>query len=242
MLVAVAAVLALVAPLAGARSAEAADGGYRYWSFWTASEHGEWRYAQQGPAGLRPDDGEVVGFRFTASRDAGESDGESEGPADGEGPGGGRGDGATPRPTADFREICADNGPAAGRKRVALVVDPGTGADAPSGEKPPEPRTACALLEPGGSAADALAAEAPPLRYDSSALLCAIEGYPKSGCGERISGGGEDGPDSSDPGDDRADGSDGLDDSGPTAPLYLGVGVLILLAAGAARQVRRRRP
>lgn len=201
------------AGLVGAGPAAADSGGYRYWSFWTQSEQGEWRFAQQGPAGLRPADGEVVGFRFTASPRAGE--------------------GTTPRPAGDFAAICADTDAASGQKRVALVIDHGTAADAPSGEKPPKARTTCARVPAKGSAADALAAEAPPLRYDSSALLCAIDGYPKSGCGERISGGGSESETSTESEDD---------DGTATVPLLVGVAVVVLLAGGAAWQVRRRRP
>ena len=201
--------------LVSAVPAAADSGGYRYWSFWTQSDQGEWRFAQQGPAGLRPADGEVVGFRFTASR---------------------RGDeGATPRPAGDFSRICADTDSAAGQKRIALVIDHGTTADAPSSERPPKARTTCARVPAKGSAADALAAQAPPLRYDSSALLCAIDGYPKSGCGERISGGGTE--------DATADNAAEEDDEGgATAPLLVGVALVALLAGGAAWQVRRRRP
>ncbi|NEE36853.1 hypothetical protein G3M53_67045, partial [Streptomyces sp. SID7982] len=56
------------------------------------------------------------------------------------------------------------------------------------GEKPPALRTACAQVAPDASSAEALAAVAKPLRYDDSAMLCAISGYPRTGCGEQVSG------------------------------------------------------
>ncbi|WP_323375703.1 SCO2322 family protein [Streptomyces alkaliterrae] len=204
-------VLAAVAGLLfGGAGAAAADSGYRYWSFWTWDRSGErWSYATQGPASLRPVDGAVVGFRFAVSEDSA--------------------DATTPRGPADFAAVCGDTAEEDGRKRVALVIDPGTRADAPAGETPPARRTECAVVAPDASAADALAAVAPPLRYDSSALLCAIAGYPRSGCGERVAVGGERGP------------ADGGKSDGGGVPLWLGGVVLVVLAGGAVWQVRRRR-
>ncbi|MEE1928555.1 SCO2322 family protein [Streptomyces sp. TRM 70351] len=212
--------------------------GYRYWSFWLRGADG-WSYATEGPGTQRPDDGAVLGFRFAVSEEAGSA--------------------AEPRGAAAFAEVCAGTQPRAGHKRVALVIDPGTAADAPGGARPPGPREECARIPGDGTAADALAAAAPPLRYDANALLCAIAGYPASGCGERIGadgGGGPDtgsadgsGPDSgSGPGDGSAsaDGSasgDGsADDAGsPVLPLAGGVVAVLALAVAALWQARRRR-
>ncbi|MFH8868762.1 SCO2322 family protein [Streptomyces griseus] len=223
-----AALVAASAVLLGAGSAEAA--GYRYWSFWEGNGK-NWEYATQGPSLLRPDDGTVQGFRFAVSEDSG--------------------DAAQPRRAPGFGAICADTPAKDGRKRVALVIDPGTSADAPDGEKPPAPRTACAQVAPDASSAEALAAVAKPLRYDSSAMLCAISGYPESGCGEQVSG--EDGsakPSSSPepsgsarPGDASEAARDDGDASGggPSAGLLVGIGAVLLLGAAAVVQARRRR-
>ncbi|MEU2066016.1 SCO2322 family protein [Streptomyces anulatus] len=215
-----AALVAASAVLLGAGSAEAA--GYRYWSLWDGNGK-NWEYATQGPSLLRPDDGAVQGFRFAVSEDSG--------------------DAAQPRRAPDFGAICADTPAKDGQKRVALVIDPGTAADAPDGEKPPAPRTACARVAPDASSAEALAAVAKPLRYDSSAMLCAISGYPKSGCGEQVSG--EDGgakptPSTADSGrtaDESGDGSGG----GPSVGLLVGVAAVLLLGVAAVVQARRRR-
>ncbi|MEV7653808.1 SCO2322 family protein [Streptomyces anulatus] len=215
-----AALVAASAVLLGAGSAEAA--GYRYWSFWDGNGK-NWEYATQGPSLLRPDDGAVQGFRFAVSEDSG--------------------DAAQPRRAPDFGAICADTPAQDGQKRVALVIDPGTAADAPDGEEPPAPRTACARVAPDASSAEALAAVAKPLRYDSSAMLCAISGYPKSGCGEQVSG--EDGSAKPTPSttasggaaDEAGDGSGG----GPSVGLLVGVGAVLLLGAAAVVQARRRR-
>ncbi|MFE9049892.1 MULTISPECIES: SCO2322 family protein [Streptomyces] len=215
-----AALVAASALLLGAGSAQAA--GYRYWSFWEGNGK-NWEYATQGPSLLRPDDGTVQGFRFAVSEDSGDAD--------------------QPRRAPDFGAICADTPAEDGKKRVALVIDPGTSTDAPDGEKPPALRTACAQVAPDASSAEALAAVAKPLRYDDSAMLCAISGYPKSGCGEQVSGdSGSAKP--SEPtkttGDqDKGEESDG--GGGPSVGLLVGIGAVLLLGIAAVVQARRRR-
>ncbi|CAM5296740.1 SCO2322 family protein [Streptomyces fumanus] len=202
---------------AGAGQAEAA--GYRYWSFWDR-DGGRWTYATEGPSTARPADGDVQGFRFAVSEDSG--------------------DAARPRGAAEFAEICADTPAKDGAKRVALVLDFGTAADAPSGETPPGRRTACARVASDATTADALAAVAGPLRYDTNALLCAIAGYPKTGCGEQVSDDADGGPAAA--GDEPAGGDrDGGDSGGgPSVGLFAGAAVVAVLGAAAFRQARRR--
>ncbi|MER7488904.1 SCO2322 family protein [Streptomyces sp. NPDC126497] len=200
---------ALLPLLAGAGQAQAT--GYRYWSFWE-QDGTAWTYATQGPSLARPADGDVHGFRFSVSEDSA--------------------DAAEPRGTADFDTICAKTPAADGEKRVALVVDFGTSADAPSGETPPAGRTACARVPEDATTAEALASVAKPLRYDANALLCAIAGYPEKGCGEQVSTDEDPAP---------AEEKTGSDDSdGPSVGLAAGIAVVALLAAAAIRQARRR--
>ncbi|WP_372515780.1 SCO2322 family protein [Streptantibioticus silvisoli] len=201
LLASVAAVVAVACP--------AQATGYRYWSFW---EHGGtgWTFAQTGPASATPADGAVEGWRFAVSADSSAA--------------------VTPRGTAAFAAICAGTPAARGRKRVALVVDYGTAADADGGTAPPRERTGCASLAPDASAADALAAVAKPLRYDSSGLVCAISGYPAAGCGEQVSGHGT-----------TAAAAAGRHGGSPSVGLYAGIGVVVVLGAAAGWQVRRRR-
>ncbi|WP_372505152.1 SCO2322 family protein [Streptomyces parvus] len=217
-----AALVAASAVLLGAGSAQAA--GYRYWSFWEGNGK-NWEYATQGPSLLRPDDGTVQGFRFAVSEDSGDAD--------------------QPRRAPDFGAICADTPAEDGKKRVALVIDPGTTTDAPDGEKPPALRTACAQVAPDASSAEALAAVAKPLRYDDSAMLCAISGYPKTGCGEQVSGdSGSAKPseptrtaeESGEDADEEGDGG-----GGPSVGLLVGIGAVLLLGIAAVVQARRRR-
>lgn len=77
---------------------------------------------------------------------------------------------------------------AAGQIRVSVVVDFG---DLPN---PPPLSTACVSAEDGNTGAAVLAARAkqlgtPAPRFNTSGLLCAIDGLPATGCGERTADG-----------------------------------------------------
>ncbi|MDF6042234.1 hypothetical protein LRD69_08665 [Streptomyces sp. JH14] len=211
-------VLGVALTVLGAGTAHAA--GYRYWSFWEGRGT-DWAYATQGPSLIRPDDGAVQGFRFSVSEDSQDS--------------------AKPRRAPGFGEICADTPAEDGTKRVALVIDPGTATDAPDGETPPALRTACARVAEDASTAEALASVAKPLRYDSNALLCAISGYPASGCGEQISGSGHAGRASQPPASPSAPAHRGSNGGGPSAGVLAGVAAVLLLGIAAVVQARRRR-
>ncbi|MGK4583585.1 SCO2322 family protein [Kitasatospora sp. HPMI-4] len=194
--------------LLGAAPAQAA--GYRYWSFWKWSGSA-WAYQQQGPTVHVPQDGGVDGWRFAVSPDGGQ-------------------DAARPTAAGDFGAICAATPAEPGRKRVAVVLDFGTAADAPSGETPPAPRTACAAVPAGASSAEVLAVALPPLRYGTNGLLCAIAGYPHTGCGDTVS----------DTGSTGSTGT-GHSGSGPSLGLIAGGALVAALAGGAVWQARRRR-
>ncbi|MFE2511079.1 SCO2322 family protein [Streptomyces naganishii] len=196
---------------AGAGRAQAT--GYRYWSFWER-QGDHWTYATEGPSTARPADGDVQGFRFAVSADSQ--------------------DASKPRGTAGFAAVCAHTPARHGSKRVALVLDFGVRADAPSGETPPAPRTVCARAPSDATTAEALAAVAKPLRYDTNALLCAISGYPAKGCGEQVTTGGD--------GKSGATKSAAKNDGGgPSAGLLTGGAVIAVLAGAAVWQARRRR-
>ncbi|MGC5363955.1 SCO2322 family protein [Streptomyces sp. DT24] len=218
-----AALLAAVTVVLGSGTAQAA--GYRYWSFWEGSGT-TWTYATQGPSLVRPDDGSVQGFRFAVSEDSQ--------------------DAAKPRHAPDFAEICRDTPAKGGTKRVALVIDPGTAADAPDGETPPPSRTACARVATDASTAEALASVAKPLRYGNDALLCAITRYPASGCGEQVSGNGHRDSAASpgaspSPGVSSSDSASSSDSGGPSAGLLVGVAAVLVLGVAGVLRARRRR-
>ncbi|MFJ3701886.1 MULTISPECIES: SCO2322 family protein [Streptomyces] len=216
LLLVVAALLALL----GAGNAYAA--GYRYWSFWEGDGGKGWTYATQGPSSVRPDDGTVQGFRFSVSEDSQDS--------------------AQPRRAPDFGTVCAGTPAEDGLKRIALVIDPGTAADAPDGEEPPAPRTACALVAPDASTAEALASVAKPLRYDSAAMLCAISGYPRSGCGEQVGARPETAkPDGAATASATEGAQDASGDGGPSVGVLAGIGAVLVLGVAAVLRARRRR-
>ncbi|KQV05800.1 hypothetical protein ASE03_07905 [Kitasatospora sp. Root187] len=197
--------LALLLPFLLAAPAHAT--GYRYWSFWKWSGSA-WAYQQQGPAVYVPPDGAVDGWRFAVSPDGGK-------------------DAARPTAAGDFGAVCATTPAQTGKKRIAVVLDFGTTADAPAGETPPAARTVCAAVPTAASSAEVLAAVAPPLRYDANGILCAIVGYPRSGCGDTVG---------------AADNSAGRSESsGPSVGLLAGGALVAVLAAGAVWQARRRR-
>lgn len=181
---------------------QAQASGYRYWSFWDHTGT-HWTYATQGPSTTHPDDGTVQGFRFAVSEDSA--------------------DAQQPRSTApDFATICANSPAKQGKKRIALVIDFGTPSDAPSGETPPARRTACATVSPDATTAEALATVAKPLRYDTNALLCAINGYPQQGCGEQIT-------------------KNTAPHQGPSVGVLAGTAAIAVLGAAAIWQARRRK-
>jgi hypothetical protein len=206
-------VLALLVVLTGAAQAQAT--GYRYWSFWDR-DGDRWTYATQGPSLARPSDGDVQGFRFAVSEDSN--------------------DAAQPGGAAEFAVICARTPAQDGRKRVALVIDFGTAADAPSGETPPARRSACARVSPDATTAEALASVAKPLRYDTNALLCAISGYPAKGCGEQVAGGERSGA-----AEQSASEKKPASDDGPSLGLVAGIAVVTTVGGAAVWQARRRR-
>ncbi|WP_431999220.1 SCO2322 family protein [Streptomyces sioyaensis] len=190
---------------------------YRYWSVWEG-KGSSWTYATEGPGTLRPADGAVTGFRFTVGADSAAA--------------------GKPRTAPGFDAICRATPAKEGRKRVGVVVDFGTATDAPGDERPPASRTACAQVSEDASAGEALAAVARPLRYDASALLCAVAGYPKAGCAERVNDSKGAGSAAS-PAPGAA--ADGGDDGGPSTGLFGGIAVLVVLGAAAGWQLRRRR-
>jgi hypothetical protein len=77
---------------------------------------------------------------------------------------------------------------AAGQVRIAVVVDFGTEPGAPA------PGSVCVPVEDRSNGAAVLQARArqlgtPAPRFDGSGFLCAIDGWPESGCGERTADG-----------------------------------------------------
>lgn len=135
---------------------------YRYWSYWLGTDAG-WSFANVGPAFRSPADGTLEGWRFSVSGVEGNR---------------------MPTFAAAFDAVCGDTAPEDGRKRVAVVVDPGVSADAPEGEQPPGAWAMCVIAEPRATGYDVLRAAA-TVRAQRG-LICAIGGYPTRGCADVI--------------------------------------------------------
>lgn len=135
---------------------------YRYWTYWLGTDAG-WSFANVGPAFRSPADGTLEGWRFSVSGVEGNR---------------------APSFAADFDAVCGDTPTEDGRKRVAVVVDPGLAADAPEGEQPPGAWAMCVIAEPRATGYDVLRAAA-TVRAERG-LICAIGGYPSRGCADVI--------------------------------------------------------
>ena len=156
--------VALVATL-GLAAGPAHATAYRYWGYWLGAS-GQWEAAQTGPAGYTVVDEDVQGWRFGITSDA---------PAN------------PPANAPDFDTLCPDlvaSSAPAGQARVAVVIDSGFAADAPSGQTPPASRVACVTVPAGSTGSQALAAAGTVT--EQNGLVCAIDGYPKDECSAEV--------------------------------------------------------
>jgi MYXO-CTERM domain-containing protein len=143
-----------------ATTAQAEDG-YRFWGYYQWSG-GKWAFSQKGSDQVVPADGAVEGWRFAV----------------------GGAKPRVPRAAGDFQAICGSTPAEAGKKRVALVIDPGTPEDAVSGETPGPATGTCVVTDPKATGAKILAAAA-QVRIEKG-LTCGIDGYPAKGCGDPV--------------------------------------------------------
>jgi hypothetical protein len=143
-----------------ATTAQAEDG-YRFWGYYQWSG-GQWAFSQKGSEAVVPADGAVEGWRYAV----------------------GGAKPRLPRAAGDFEAICGKTPAETGKKRVALVVDPGTPEDAVSGETPGPATGTCVVTDPQATGAKILAAVA-PVRIEKG-LTCGIDGYPAKGCGDPV--------------------------------------------------------
>jgi len=143
-----------------ATTAQAEDG-YRFWGYFQWSS-GQWAFSQKGADGVVPADGAVEGWRYAV----------------------GGAKARLPRAAGDFEAICGKTAAETGKKRVALVVDPGTPEDALSGQTPGTAAGTCVVTDPKATGAKVLAAVG-PVRIEKG-LTCGIAGYPAKGCGDPV--------------------------------------------------------
>ena len=219
--------LRVVLPLLAAASAVLvagpanAEDGYRYWGYYHV-ENGAYAFAKTGPAGYTPKDGAEEAFRFGTSTAS-----------------------AGVKPRADlaklgFATVCKDTRTAAGKKRVAVLLDYGTAADA-AGASTPKPKAACAQVPTAATGQQVLAAVA-QVRA-SKGLVCALDGYPASGCGDPVKNATV--PSSEPtvafalPASSTGTAS-GSGSGGSTTPLLVGGGVLVVLLGAGGYVLSRR--
>jgi hypothetical protein len=204
--------------------AHAAEG-YQYWNYFHLQDD-KWGFAKVGPSDYTPKDGDVEGFRYGTST-----------PSQGIEPRADLGE-------VDFDTVCADAEAADGDKRVAVLLDYGT--ELGSGT-PPEPRAECAVVAQDATTQQILG-EVTDLRVESD-MVCGIDGYPASGCGEPVKNAevpaNEEAVAFTLPSDSGADG--GASDAAvvseaSTVPWGLvGLGALVVLIGGGAFVLSRRR-
>jgi hypothetical protein len=222
------AILSLLTVLVAAGQAQAAT--YRFWAYyqWTGSE---WQFSAGSPQQVTPTEGSVEGWRFAV---AGE-----EAPR-------------APRAEGDFDLICGATPAQQGNKRVAVVIDYGTEADAPGGgAMPPAARGECAVVPTAATGSDVLSAVAQ--QRVEGGLVCGIDGYPATGCGDLVEGAAPTGPEepvelqlpASATQRSTASPEAAANDEGPSVGFVLGIGAAavaaIALVVGATMQARRTR-
>jgi hypothetical protein len=205
-------------------SASAADV-YRYWIYFQVKD-GQYVSSDKGFGDTVPADGSIEAYRYAAP---------AAYPS-------------TNLPRADlaevtFDKVCADTDAAAGKKRVAVIIDYGVEADS-DGAEVPEPEAACALVDEKATGAQTLAAVDDVRQKKSSfgPLLCAIDGYPATGCADVKA-------DAATPADGApldfdldSEKADSDDDDDSNLPLLLGAGaVVVLLGAGGVLVARRNK-
>jgi hypothetical protein len=146
-------------------SAHAADTGWRYWGYFQAAPSAsKWTAAMTGPT-VNVADGSVEGWSFVFSSDDIPSQ--------------------APRVMPSFAKICGKTKADKDTKRIGLVIDFGTTAWAPKGEKPRTTITTCVRTAKASQGIDVLGQVA-KIRAAGSGLICGLNGFPAKECGVEI--------------------------------------------------------
>ena len=145
--------------------AQAAEKGWRYWGYFqTAPGKTAWTAAMTGPT-VDVADGSVEGWSFVFSSDDIPS--------------------VQPRVKPDFKSICAGVKADKDTKRIGVVIDFGSSAYSPKGEKIKKTITTCVRTALASQGIDVLGQVA-KIRAASSGLICGLAGYPAKECGVEI--------------------------------------------------------
>lgn len=146
--------------------ASAADKGWRYWGYYQAAPGAtKWTAAMTGPT-VDIKDGAVEGWSFVFSSDDIPS--------------------TPPSVRPNFAAICGKTKADKDTKRIGLVIDFGSKAYAPKGEKVRKPITTCVRTAKTSQGIDVLGMVT-KVRADKSGLICGLNGYPAKECGTEIS-------------------------------------------------------
>jgi hypothetical protein len=224
--------LALVASLllvTGTAGSASAEDGYRYWNY-SHLTGGAWEFAQTGPGDFTPKDGDVEGWRYGTSTVS---------------------QGISPRADLEkvtFDAVCEGTKASAGEKRVAVLVDFGTDADA-QGAEVPDARGECAVV-PKKATGQQVLESVVDVRSEQG-MICALDGYPAKGCGDPVSDATVPAkvqsvsfqlPAAAQPAGsaDTAQAADRTDDGTGNGWLLLGVAALVVVLAGVAVPLYRR--
>ena len=155
----------LAAQLLTTTPASAAGKGWRYWGYYQAAPGAtKWTAAMTGPT-VDVQDGAVEGWSFVFSSDDIPS--------------------IAPKIKPSFSAICGTTKADKDTKRVALVVDFGSKAYAPKGEKIPKTITTCVTTAKTSQGIDVLGM-ALKVRAAKSGLICGLNGFPAKECGVEI--------------------------------------------------------
>lgn len=147
--------------LAAFASAPAHAQAYRYWSYWNGGD--QWTYSARGPGFQVPADRAVEGWRFVVS------------PKDGS-------QAVPPSAPSSYDALCPGQpAPPIGKKRVAVVLDPGAVGIAPVGDTPPASSVSCLVADESATGLQILQQIA-TLRFHTSGLICGINGFPSKEC------------------------------------------------------------
>ncbi len=143
----------------------AASKGWRYWGYFQAAPGAtQWTAAMTGPT-VDIADGTVEGWLFVFSSDDVPS--------------------LAPAVKPNFAKICAGVKGDKDTKRIGLVIEFGSKAWAPKGEKPRKTITTCVRTAKTSQGIDVLA-QVTKIRAASSGLICGLSGYPAKECGLEI--------------------------------------------------------
>lgn len=146
-------------------TANAAEKGWRYWGYFQAAPGtSTWKAAMTGPT-VDIADGAVEGWSFVFSSDDIPSQ--------------------APKVMPSFAKICANTKADKDTKRIALVIDFGSAAWAPKGEKIRKTITTCVRTAKASQGIDVLG-QVVKIRAAGSGLICGLSGYPVKECGVEI--------------------------------------------------------